>query len=141
MMSGLIIVSIALTVLIGALCFRLYRQQAEALRQIKLQQELLASLERAFKDLDVKLSQSYKRIDQLATDVLQREIYQNADDRHQLAIQSAKQGKGLFELMQRHGLSSDEAALISSLHSPQSQASDTKVKNANLVDPTLVGQV
>lgn len=140
-MSGLILLSIALTALVGALCTLIYTQQAESLRQIRVQQQMLANLDSVFKELAVNQSNMHKRIDQLATDVLQREIYQNADDRHQLAIQSAKQGKGLIELIQRHGLSSDEAALIISLHSPQARAGDSVIKNANLVDPTVVDVV
>ncbi|MFK7861395.1 MAG: DUF2802 domain-containing protein [Granulosicoccus sp.] len=140
-MNGLIILSIALTALVGVLCNLMYRQQAEALLQIRSQQQLLDKLQSTLIGLVGTHSNMAKRIDQLATDVLQREIYQNADDRHQLAIQSAKQGQGLFELMQRHGLSSDEAALICSLHSPQNNSNGSTVKNANLVDPSLVDLV
>lgn len=134
-MIGLILLSIALTALVGALCTLLYTQQAESLRQISMQREMLTNLETAFRELGSNQQTMHKRIDQLATDVLQREIYQNADDRHQLAIQSARQGRNLFELMQRHGLSSDEAALIIALHSPKGGAGDKAIKNANLSDP------
>ena len=135
-MSGLILLSIALIALVGALCTLLYVQQSETLRQVRLQQQTLANLDTAFKELGDRQQTMHKRIDQLATDVLQREIYQSADDRHQLAIQSARQGRSLFELTQRHGLSTDEAALIISLHSPQIMAGDKLVKNANLTDPS-----
>ena len=137
-MAGLILLSITLTAVVGVLCVFLYTQQSETLRQIRLQQKMLANLETTFQQLGGNQGKMHKRIDQLATDVLQREIYQTADDRHQLAIQSAKQGKGLFELMQRHGLSSDEAALTISLHSPVPSAVDSTVQNANLVNPTAV---
>lgn len=135
-MNGLLLLSLALTALVGALCTLLYFQQAEALRQIRLQKQMLTTLDGAFNALASRQSDMAKRIDQLATDVLQREIYQNSDDRHQLAIQSAKQGKGLIELTQRHGLSSDEAELIVSLYSPKANSRELNVKNANLVDPT-----
>lgn len=138
-MNGLILLSIALIALVGALCTLLYSRQSETLKQIRLQQQTLSNLDTAFKELGVRQQDIYKRIDQLATDVLQREIYQNADDRHQLAIQSAKQGRSLFELTQRHGLSSDEAALILALHSPQITDGDACVKNANLTDPSTAG--
>lgn len=140
-MSVLIVLSITLTAVVIALCSQLYRQQSMALRQNRMQHQMLINLDTAFKELEKKQDSMGVRIDQLATDVLQREIYQNADDRHQLAIKSAKQGKGLFELMQRHGLSSDEAALIVSLHSPQPNTVDMIIKNANLNDPTVVEAV
>lgn len=137
-MNGLILLSIALTSLVAALCFLIYKRLSESMTQIRLQHHMLVNLDIAFKDLEKSHNNMHKRIDQLATDVLQREIYQNADDRHQLAIKSAKQGRGLFEIMQRHGLSTDEAALIISLHAPQTSSVDMIVKNANLLDPTLV---
>ncbi len=135
-MTGLILLSIALTALVGALCTVLYTQQAQSLQQIKRQQEMLANLDTTCSALAASQESMRKRIDQLATDVLQREIYKSADDRHQLAMQSAKQGRSVFELVQRHGLSSDEAALIVSLHAPKQD--ESKVKNANLVDPATV---
>lgn len=140
-MNGLILLSIALTAMVVALCILLYQRLSESLSQIRLQHKLLANLDKAFIELEKNQHSMHKRIDQLATDVLQREIYQNADDRHQLAIKSAKQGKGLFEIMQRHGLSADEATLIISLHSPQESPVDLIIKNANLIDPTFVETV
>ena len=63
-----------------------------------------------------------QRLEQLAADVLQREIYQGSDDRHQLAIKAAKEGHSLSHLMQEHDLSADEAALIISLHGNASES-------------------
>ena len=140
-MSGLILLSIALIVVVGALCTLLYVQQVETLRQVRLQQKALANLGTAFRELGDRQHSMRKRIDHVATDVLQRDIYQNADDRHQAAIQSAKQGRSLIELMQRHGLSTDEAALIVSLHSPQIMVGEQRVKNANLTDPSTADVV
>ncbi|MFK8079284.1 MAG: hypothetical protein AB8B97_03285 [Granulosicoccus sp.] len=137
-MSSLILISIALTALLLALAGLVFVRQKETLKQLRLQRQLLARLDSVFDELLASQGYMTKRIDQLAKDVLQREIYQNADDRHQLAIQSAKQGKGFFELMQCHGLSSDEAALIISLHSPRNNKEEPLVKNANLVDPTAL---
>lgn len=137
-MSGLILLCIVSIALVGALCTLIYVQQNESLRQIRQQLQTLATMEKVFADLGDRQQVMQKKIDQLATDVLQREIYQSAEDRHQSAIQSAKQGRNLFELMQRHGLSTDEAALISSLHSPEPFSGEPVVKNANLIDPSTV---
>lgn len=137
-MTGLILLCIALIALLGALCTLLYVQQNEGTRLIRQQQQMLATLETVFRELGDRQQIMHKKIDQLATDVLQREIYQSAEDRHQSAILSAKQGRNLYELMQRHGLSTDEAALISSIHSPEPFAEEPVVKNANLIDPTTV---
>ena len=138
MIGGLILLSIVLTALVGALCIHLYKQQNESLAQSHVQKQMLARLDVKLQELSVQQLAVQKRIDQLAADVLHREIYQNADDRHQLAIKSAKQGKSLFELIQRHGLSTDEAALILSLHAPKHSTAASSVKNANLTDPTAL---
>jgi len=140
-MNDLILLTIALIALVGALCTLIYTKQAEMLKQMKYQKQSLDMLESSLADTTHTQSKLAKRIDQLATDVLQREIYQSADDRHQLAIQSAKQGKTLIELIQRHGLSSDEAALILSLHAPKARDPDAMVQNANLVDPSIADVV
>lgn len=140
-MNDLILLTIALIALVGALCTLIYTKQAEMLKQMKYQKQSLDMLESSLADTTHTQSKLAKRIDQLATDVLQREIYQSADDRHQLAVQSAKQGKTLIELIQRHGLSSDEAALILSLHAPKAKDPDTMVQNANLVDPSIADVV
>lgn len=73
-----------------------------------------------------------RRIDQLSTDVLHREIYQNANDRHRMAINDAKAGRSIADLMARNGLSSDEAALIIALHGDDNRDSLNKPVNANL---------
>ena len=73
-----------------------------------------------------------RRIDQLSTDVLHREIYQNANDRHRMAINDAKAGRSIADLMARNGLSSDEAALIIALHGDDNRDSLNKPANANL---------
>ena len=141
MLSVLILISIASTVLVGALCAQIYKQQSKLLAQFGLQREMLSNLDSTLQRLATQQLAAYKRIDQLAIDVLQREMYKSSDDRHQMAISSAKQGQGLFELTQRHGLSSDEAALIVSLHAPQDRAPAPSVKNANLQKPTVLDEI
>ena len=141
MLSVLILISIASTVLVGALCAQIYKQQSKLLAQFGLQREMLSNLDGTLQRLATQQLAAYKRIDQLAIDVLQRETYRSSDDRHQMAISSAKQGQGLFELTQRHGLSSDEAALIVSLHAPQDRAPAPSVKNANLQKPTVLDEI
>jgi len=140
-MNGLILLSISLTALVGALCTLVYSRQADTLKRVRQQDQALAKIESLLTEVSQTQLNISRRIDQLSTDVLQREIYQTADDRHQLAIQSAKQGKGLVELIQRHGLSSDEAALILSLHSPKNANPVSGIKNANLVDPDVVDAI
>ncbi len=131
-MSGLILISIALTVLVGALCVLVYRQQVESfgkqcqlLKIVDEQRELVlgigavvAEIEHISKKLSANQRSMSVKLEHLSTDILQRDLYQTTDDRHQLAINSAKQGMDLFELVQLHGLTSDEATLIMSLHSP-----------------------
>lgn len=131
-MSGLILISISLTVLVGALCLWLYWQQVESLGKqgqllkiVDEQRELvlgigavIAEMEHISKELNANQRSMSLKLDHLSTDILQRDLYQTTDDRHQLAINSAKQGMDLFELVRLHGLTSDEAALIMSLHSP-----------------------
>lgn len=133
-MYGLILLSILLTLSVGAISIAIYHKQAETLRKNGQQQQMLANLDTALKNLYEQQVRLGTRIDQLAADVLQKDVYQNADDRHQLAIQSAKQGKSLVELTQRHGLSTDEAALLLSLHKPKKESDQTAIKNANLYD-------
>ena len=140
-MSGLILLSIGLTALVGALCTLLYTRLSELLRQNRQQQDMMLNLEIAIAELSDGHKAMHKRMDQVATDVLQREIYQNADDSHQLAIQSAKQGRTLGELVQRHGLSSDEAALIVSLHSPKNRVGESGTRNTGLIDPATVDSI
>ena len=55
-------------------------------------------------------------VSELGTEIQLREVYQSADDRHQIAIKDAKEGKSHAELVRLHGLSADEAALIVALH-------------------------
>ena len=138
MLSALILLSIASTALVGALCAQVHKQQNKSLVQSRLQQEMLSNLDTTLQRLATQQLAAYKRIDQLAIDVVQRETNKSTDDRHQMAINSAKQGQGLLELMQRHGLSSDEAAMIVSLHSPDNSAPASSVKNANLKNPNVV---
>ena len=84
-----------------------------------------------------------KSVNNLAKDVLQREVYQATDDRHQLAIKAAKAGNSLSELVRKHGLSSDEAALIIALHAgnptveapkEQKSAMETMALSAELIE-------
>ena len=138
MLSALIFLSILSIALIGALCVQVHKQQNKWLMQSRLQQEMLSNLDTTLQRLAAQQLAAYKRIDQLAIDVVQREINRSTDDRHQMAINNAKQGQGLFELMQRHGLSSDEAAMIVSLHAPDNSAPEASVKNANLKNPNVV---
>ena len=132
-MNALIYLSIGLTTLVGALCALLYTRLTGLQGQVKTQREQLDRIEvgiHSLADLHVDMQ---KRVEQLATDVLQREIYQNADDRHENAIEDARAGCDVTLLVQRHGLSSDEAALIYALHGKPRAVS---VPVAETDDPT-----
>lgn len=142
MISSLLFILIMLAGFVAWLCAMQSRQLAEVLRHAKQQQQTLSTLAISLNELSENQIGTNARIGQLAADVIQRDVYQSADDRHQLAIKSAKQGKSQYELTQRHGLSLDEAALILSLHSPDIEACDRPVvKNANFVQQSVVDLV
>jgi len=136
-----LLLSMALSATVAVYCLLIYSRQKKQLNLSLQQQQLLLKIESALNISAQQQVSVQKRIDQLATDVLQREIYQNTDDRHQAAIKSARQGMGMFELIQRHGLSSDEAELIVSLHAPVSVGDDISSKNANLNNPTVLDTI
>lgn len=139
-MNTLLLLSIAVSAIVGVLCTVIYLAVSRIAIQIGHHQKNLDHIELRLNEQIVIQERLQKRIDQLATDVLHREIYQNAEDRHQLAIQDAKKGRTLAELIQRHGLSSDEAALILSLHTTDSHNASrvAEYNNANLQKPAFV---
>ena len=119
----MLILSMALTVLIIALCGLLYTRMTGLRGQVKTQREQLDRIEIGIHALAELHEGMQQRVEQLATDVMQREIYHNADDRHENAIKDARAGCDVSLLVQRHGLSSDEAALIFALHGKPKTAS------------------
>lgn len=131
-MNSMLVLCVGLISLVGALCTLIYIEQSSASRSSKKRQEQLNRLEQRFHELFEVQKKIQNRIDQLSTDVLQREIYQSASDRHKLAVKDAREGRGLGELMKKHGLSSDEAALILALHAKDPSLTPEKVKNANI---------
>ena len=115
-MNGMIIVCIGLIAMVGVICTVMYSRLLGLQSLIKSQREQLDRIEISLHTMVEFQSVMQKRVDQLATDVHQREVYHGTDDRHQLAIKDAKSGCDIATLVQRHGLSSDEAALIYTLH-------------------------
>ena len=115
-MNGLILLGIGLTALTGSLCTLMYMRVTGIDRSLVENREQCQQLKGQLFELIQMQKQIQDTITQLSMDVLYREIYQGPGDRHQLAIKAAKQGEGLDGLMQRHGLSADEASLILSLH-------------------------
>ncbi len=115
-MNALLFLSTGLTILVLIPCFIILARLATLQGQAKTQREQLDRIEVSIHALADMHDGMQKRIDQLATDVLQREIYQNADDRHENAIKDARAGCDVSMLVHRHGLSTDEAALIHALH-------------------------
>lgn len=124
-MNLMFFLSMGVSVLIVALCSLLFTRLKGVQGQLKTQREQLDRIEigiHALADLHEGMQQ---RVEQLGTDVMQREIYHNADDRHENAIKDARAGCDVSLLVQRHGLSSDEAALIFALHGkPKVEPSD-----------------
>ena len=128
-MSGLLFLCIGLVALVGALCTMIYSRINSIESNANLRQGQLNRVEVQLHELVQIQLLIQSRIEQLAADVLHREIYQGTDDRHQLAIKAAKDGQSLSQLIRLHGLSSDEAALIMSLHGGNlSQANETVMR-------------
>jgi len=121
-MKALFFLGTGLTILVLIVCFIILTRQAALQVQAKTQREQMDRIEVSIHALADMHDGMQKRIDQLATDVLQREIYQNADDRHENAIKDARAGCDVSMLVHRHGLSTDEAALIHALHGKHQSA-------------------
>ena len=115
-MNGMIIVCIGLIAMVGVICTVMYSRLLGLQSQVKSQREQLDRIEISLHAMVELQSVMQKKVGQLATDMHQREVYHGTDDRHQLAIKDAKSGCDIATLVQRHGLSSDEAALIYTLH-------------------------
>ncbi|MFK7855395.1 MAG: hypothetical protein AB8B79_14830 [Granulosicoccus sp.] len=122
-MTGLILLCIGLVALVGALSSLIYAKVSGTEGSVSLQQENLNRIEVQLHELAQGQLQLQSCLEQLTADVLHREIYQGTDDRHQLAIRAAKDGQSLSQLIQQHGLSSDEAALLLSLHGKKAESS------------------
>ncbi|MFK8077132.1 MAG: hypothetical protein AB8B84_11135 [Granulosicoccus sp.] len=116
MNSGLIILSIGLTALVGSLCTMLYSKVNGLISATNEQKKKSDQLEALLVKLVEFQSSTQNCINELGNEIQLREVYQSADDRHQIAIRDAKEGKSYRELVRLHGLSSDEAELIVALH-------------------------
>lgn len=110
-----------LTALLVFLCAGIYSRMAKLDSKSQAGHQTWSQLEVKMHDLLQVQESIHSRIDQLSMDVLHREIYQGPEDRHQLAIKAAKEGEGASEIMEKHGLSADEASLVVSLHGDASQ--------------------
>ena len=115
-MNGMIIVCIGLIAMVGVICTVMYSRLLGLQSQVKSQREQLDRIEISLHSMVELQSVMQRKVGQLATDMHQREVYHGTDDRHQLAIKDAKSGCDIATLVQRHGLSSDEAALVYTLH-------------------------
>ena len=132
-MTGLILLCIGLVALIGALCTMIYSRINIVEHNASQRQGQLNRIEVQLHELSQSQVVIQSRLEQLAADVLRREIYQGSDDRHQLAIKAAKEGQNLTQLIQVHGLSSDEAALIISLHGGKQLDTKQTVQPADVI--------
>lgn len=142
-MIELLILSVGMSAFSAVVCTAIYARMKRTAHQISEHQRNLDRIEARLNDQMVMHDFIKNRLDQLATDVLQREIYQNANDRHQLAIKDAKRGLSHTELIQYHGLSSDEASLILSLHTSDAPQASRAIEaaNANLRKVATAGDV
>ena len=136
-MGSLLLLIVVLGVAVLTLSILIYKQQKLFFLKLSIQQQMMAQLDSSIREIAAEQQLAQKRLAQLAKDVMQRDIYRNADERHQLAIQSARQGLNVIELMQRYGLSSDEATLIISMHSTSTGVRLPSIENANLTDPNV----
>lgn len=116
MNSALLLISIGLTALIGTICTLLYSKIHHLSNTLSEQYGQIAQLDSVLTDVVAMQSSTQNSVNELSTEMQLRGVYQNANDRHKLAIKAAKNGKSRIELMSQHGLSSDEASLIISLH-------------------------
>ena len=130
-MNGLIIVCIGLVAMVGIICTLMYSRLLGFQSQVKSQREQLDRIEISLHTMVELQGVMQKKVNQLATDVHQREVYQGTDDRHQLAIKDAKSGCNMATLVQRHGLSSDEAALIFALHGRSEPETEVEGESLN----------
>ncbi|MFK7890279.1 MAG: DUF2802 domain-containing protein [Granulosicoccus sp.] len=131
-MTMWVLVSSVFMAVVAVICVRLLVMQIADRGTQNNVQDQLNRIEDRFNEISSANKNIRKRLDQLSMDVMHKEIYQNASDRHQLAIKDAKAGRSLGDLMQRNGLSSDEASLIIALHGDAGRDSAKKVANANL---------
>lgn len=116
MNNGLLLLSIGLTALVGSLCTLLYTKLRTLLEQSNSQSQKISQLESLLAEIVDLQAVTQHCVSELGTEIQLREVYQSADDRHQVAIKDAKEGKSHAELVRLHGLSADEAALIVALH-------------------------
>lgn len=116
MNSGLLLLSIGLTALAGCICTLLYFRVQILSDILEKQNGQITRLDNVMRNAVEIQTSTQHCVSELSSEMQLRDIYQNADDRHKLAIKAAKIGKSSMELMRQHGLSSDEASLIVSLH-------------------------
>jgi hypothetical protein len=116
MNSALLLISIGLTALAGTICTLLYSKMYHLSNTLKEQYGQISQLDSVLRDVVAMQTSTQTCVSELSTEMQLRGVYQNANDRHKLAIKAAKNGKNRVELMSQHGLSSDEASLIISLH-------------------------
>lgn len=129
-MNVLLLISLGLTAITGLLCMLMLARMG-ALQT--LAQDLREQLERQallLSDMIQADQHIQARINQLSIDVIHREVYKGPEDRYQLAIKAAADGEDLKGLMQTHGLSTDEASLILSLHGHPEKTVTTRQNQA-----------
>ncbi|MFT5045020.1 MAG: hypothetical protein ACI8UP_001991 [Porticoccaceae bacterium] len=116
MNNALLLLSIALTALAGSICALIY-SRLRILSDINEKQNgQILRLDSLLKNILEIQTSTQHCVSELSTEIQLRDVYKNPNDRHKLAINAAKMGKSSMELMRQHGLSSDEASLIISLH-------------------------
>jgi hypothetical protein len=129
MNNGLLLLGIGLTALVGSICTLLYSRMRVLSDLLEQQNDRISSLDNILRNVVEIQTSTQHCISEMSTEMQLRDVYQNANDRHKLAIKAAKNGKSRMELMRQHGLSTDEASLIISLHGGNVDSDETPLQN------------
>lgn len=133
MNNGLLLLTIGLIALVGSICTILYSKTQALFEKIENQNSQISKLTELVNNVvDIQKS-TQDSISELSSEMQLREVYQDTNDRHKLAITAAKNGKGIMELMSKHGLSSDEASLIIALHGANRNA-EVSIPSRTIID-------
>ncbi len=115
-LTALGVVSLAVSVFTARLIVRLNQRsrmvEQQCLDMARVGGQIIGRLKR----LDAANADLLLHVDRLAADVIHRELYRDKGNRQTRAMEAAFAGVSLETLVAEHGLSSDEAELLMSLH-------------------------
>ena len=136
MNNGLLLLSIGLIALVGSICTVLYTKLLSLSDLVERQNGQITRLDNILRNVVEIQTSTQHCISELSTEMQLKDVYQTANDRHKLAIKAAKNGKSRLELMRQHGLSTDEASLIISLHGSSFDSDESSLSAAMLPSST-----